>query len=260
MDYLISDMWDYLMSTVAGTLEYKALVVVGMLLALLVLVVPGRKVSDRVAFAALAAYLTLVFASTVLLRTTGHGTGLSLVPFSSYNEAFIHGNRRLMFEILENIALFMPAGLALGYLCRRSGFWASALAIVGTAMFSVGIECLQYIYEVGVFEFDDLFNNILGLIIGFAIARLICSLFMPREKSADTPDATRIKNAALNAPGVKNAPRQKKQKWPPRIQDEQPKPQAPQGGYNAAAPGQTRIINKPANDEFADLKGNTKRW
>lgn len=203
MDYLISDMWEYFMTTVSGTLEYKALIVVGMLLALLVLVVPGRKVSDRVAFAALAAYLTLVFASTVLLRTTAHGSGISLVPFSSYREAFIVGNRSLAFEILENIVLFMPAGLALGYLCRNSGTGASLLAIAGTAMFSVGIEFLQYVYGVGVLEFDDLFNNTLGIIIGFVIARLLCAPFTSRKKDS--------KSGADGAQGAKrewnNSPR-----------------------------------------------------
>lgn len=183
MDYLVSDMWDYFITTVSGTLEYKALIVLGMLLALLVLVVPGRKISDRVAFAALAAYLTLVFASTVLLRTTAHGGGVSLVPFSTYTQAFIVGNRTLAFEILENIVLFIPAGLALGYLCRNSGAGASLLAIVGTAMFSMGIEFLQYVYGVGVLEFDDLFNNTLGIVIGFAVARLICAPFTSKKPS-----------------------------------------------------------------------------
>ena len=202
MDYLISDMWDYLMSTVSGTLEYKALVVMGMLLALLVLVVPGRKLGDRIAFAALAAYLTLVFASTVLLRSTAHSTGLSLVPFSTYAVAFGEGNRTILFEILENIVLFIPAGLALGYLSRESGFWASLLAIAGTAMFSLGIECLQYIYEVGICEFDDFFNNTLGIVIGFVVARLICAPFTHGKKSpvAQTPQTPQVPHAQHSEP------------------------------------------------------------
>lgn len=287
MDYLISDMWDYLMSTVAGTLEYKALIVVGMLLALLVLVVPGRKLSDRVAFAALAAYLTLVFASTVLLRTTADGGGVSLTPFSSYAQVFA-GNRKLLFENLENIVLFVPAGLALGYLCRNAKFWECLLAIVGTAMFSVGIETLQYIYKVGVLEFDDLFNNTLGIIVGFAFARGICSLFRPRNKAASKqgaapkPEPAPAQAAVQAAPGqtrVDVGRQQAKASAPartPRAPQGQPHTQGqwdpktqPQDMYQdtypndadyAADSGQTRVIGNPADyAEAESWRGGTRR-
>ena len=178
MDYLISDIWDYFIATVSGTLEYKALVVMGLLLAVLVLAVPGRRLDDRIAFAALAAYLSLVFASTVLLRTTEHASGLSLVPFSTYTQA-LGGNRTYIFEILENIVLFVPAGIALGYLCRASGICASVIAIAGTALFSVGIEFMQYIYSVGVCELDDVFSNTLGILVGFFAVRLIGRVLKP---------------------------------------------------------------------------------
>ena len=199
MDYLISDIWDYFIATVSGTLEYKALVVMGLLLAVLVLAVPGRRLDDRIAFAALAAYLSLVFASTVLLRTTEHASGLSLVLFSTYTQA-LGGNRTYIFEILENIVLFVPAGIALGYLCRAStvvadrhddivkatfdysfagGTFENVIAIAGTALFSVGIEFMQYIYSVGVCELDDVFSNTLGILVGFFAVRLIGRVLKP---------------------------------------------------------------------------------
>ena len=245
MDYLISDMWEYFMTTVSGTLEYKALIVVGMLLALLVLVVPGRKVSDRVAFAALAAYLTLVFASTVLLRTTAHGSGISLVPFSSYREAFIVGNRSLAFEILENIVLFMPAGLALGYLCRNSGTGASLLAIAGTAMFSVGIEFLQYVYGVGVLEFDDLFNNTLGIIIGFAIARLLYAPFTSRKKTSEPAPADNGKRKWNNSPEIGMRGLRRKPAAPPKQAPVAAPRQAP-----AAANWQAPVANETSGSAY----------
>lgn len=239
MDYLISDMWDYLMTTVSETLEYKALIAVGLLLALLVLVVPGRKMSDRIAFAALAAYLTLVFASTVLLRSTETSSGLSLVPFSSYAAAFGQGNQRLMFEIFENIILFIPAGLALGYLSRHSGVWESILAIAGTAMFSVGIECLQYVYHVGICEFDDLFNNTLGIVIGFVVARAICAPFISRRK-----------------PGVQGPAQQQGAAGQTTVMERQPRPAGVEWRDNVPrnANGSSRGL------EDNPWKGNTKRW
>lgn len=181
MDYLISDMWDYFTSTVAVTLEYKALVALGLLLGILVLAVPGRKLSDRAAFAALAAYLSLVFASTVLFRpevVAGAHTDL----FWSYTAA-LHGDSSAALQILENIVLFAPAGLALGYLCRRSGAWENLLALAGGTLFSFAIEYLQLIYDVGYCDCDDIVSNIIGLLIGFIVVRAVCRVFGIKHES-----------------------------------------------------------------------------
>lgn len=185
MDYLISDMWDYLVATAAETLEYKALIILGALLALLTLVVPGRKMSDRIALAVLAAFLTLVFASTVLFRTQVQGAVNNFVPFFTWQQALATHNSSLFMQIVENIVLFIPAGIALGWLCRDARWWESVIAIAGVAMFSIGIEVLQLHYSIGMCDIDDVIDNTLGVVIGFLAMWGLCRLLRPKRGGGD---------------------------------------------------------------------------
>lgn len=183
MDYLISDMWNYLVATASETLEYKALIALGLLLALLILVVPGRKVSDRIALASLAAFLTLVFASTVLFRTEVSVSANNFVPFFTWQRALSMQNIQLLLQNIENIVLFIPAGIALGWLCRDAKPWECIIAIAGVALFSVAIELLQLHYSIGMCDIDDVIDNTLGVVIGFMVPWVLCKVL--RTKKGD---------------------------------------------------------------------------
>lgn len=172
MDYLIGNMWNYALATLAGTADYKTAAVLVVLLSALMLVIPGRRLSERVATAALVAYLSLVFASTVLLRAPAPGTGIAPYPFWSWAAAY-NGDRQLMLEIVENMLLFVPIGVALGYLCRDAGRNQQLAAIAFCAVFSLAIELIQLATGVGLCEFDDVFGNTVGATAGFLAAKLV---------------------------------------------------------------------------------------
>lgn len=173
MDYLLSDMWKYAKNTLLGVMGYQAGFVLLVLVALLALIIPGRKMGDRIVVAALLAYLVFVFSSTVLLRDQTSTATVILTPFRSWRLGIFGGNRQMLLEDLENVALFVPVGLGLGYISRDSDFYTGLLSVTYVFIFSASIELLQYISAVGTCEFDDVFNNTLGAVLGFVIARWI---------------------------------------------------------------------------------------
>ena len=123
-----------------------------------------KKNTYRSILPALYAFLILWF--TVL------GRGLSPEPpklelFWSYQEWF-SGKWDIGFQILGNIAMFAPLGFMLSGTCRKR--W-SAVAIA--LLLSCVIETSQLLSMRGLFEFDDIFNNTLGSLIGSGLHAVI---------------------------------------------------------------------------------------
>lgn len=109
----------------------------------------------------------------VILRTTlwrnGEGTPVhSLRLLQSYRDAVITGNVEIYRSNFMNVALFFPAGLLMAALLpRRWPRWARCLVTVLTlAAASVAIEYLQYSYNLGKCEADDVMHNTLGALLG----------------------------------------------------------------------------------------------
>jgi len=78
-------------------------------------------------------------------------------------------------EILLNIALFVPLGYFLaavldGSAVKRFGLLAAGLSLV----ISVAIEGMQYVDGLGLAEWDDVFNNVLGPVLGLAFISCLC--------------------------------------------------------------------------------------
>lgn len=69
-------------------------------------------------------------------------------------------------QILANVIMFLPVGVLAGRIWRWRGLWAAA-------GLSAAIEILQLITARGLCEFDDVFHNMVGAIIGVGIA-MIC--------------------------------------------------------------------------------------
>ena len=82
--------------------------------------------------------------------------------FWSY-KMWIHGDAQMGWEIVLNIALFMPVGFMLAawkneWSVRRRLCWSVVLC----CLISVGIEVSQLVFRLGTFEFDDILNNTVG--------------------------------------------------------------------------------------------------
>ena len=89
-----------------------------------------------------------------------------LVPFWEYANV-IKGVRRVYYikQIIGNLIMLMPLGLMLPTLKKVNSKQVFLIAL----LFSVGIETVQFITGRGLMEFDDVFNNTVGAVLGFLI-------------------------------------------------------------------------------------------
>lgn len=129
--------------------------------------------------AAFVLYLSVVLWYTVLKRPVGlYFSQFEL--FWSYRRWFA-GSAYMGREILANVAMFVPFGFMLSGLIAReesaagpAARWRQAmLCILCAATFSLLIESLQLFWNRGLFEWDDLFNNSIGAVLGILLHRAL---------------------------------------------------------------------------------------
>lgn len=124
-----------------------------------------------------AFYLVMLLAVTFLGRADVEG--VSIIPFSSYIEAWKKASLIAWRNIAINIIMFIPFGFLLPLIFKKAD---NLLQIsVFTAVFSLGIEFLQMLSHRGVFEIDDIINNFIGSIIGYTILKSICKYIENKE-------------------------------------------------------------------------------
>ena len=114
----------------------------------------------------LIVYVFLLLGFTVFWREISFSIPKTTFLWS-YKEWF-KGNWTIGYQILGNIAMFIPFGfLFTSVLSRKQLLWA----ILASVCFSFIIECLQLFLYRGLFELDDVFNNALGCVLGSALNR-----------------------------------------------------------------------------------------
>lgn len=125
-------------------------------------------------------YLAVVFGAVFGSRGGGFGQAqVHWQPFSSYREAWYTFSARAWRNLILNILMFLPMGGLLPFVfqkCRK--FWITYLAGFGI---SVLIEFVQFVTKRGVVEFDDVFNNTLGTMIGYGLAVIVLTILL-RQK------------------------------------------------------------------------------
>lgn len=114
----------------------------------------------------LVVYFSFVLSVTLISRVPSIRPRYNLKLFWSV-EAALAGRKYLAGEILANTLMFVPAGAVLAWLLRKRKLWFPMLAGM---LLSMSIEVVQLFSKRGYFEFDDIFFNTLGCVIGvFAI-------------------------------------------------------------------------------------------
>lgn len=92
--------------------------------------------------------------------------------FYSYKSAWRSFNVMEWRNLILNIAMFVPFGFLLpmsfGFFQK---FWKTYLA---GFLVTFGIESAQLIFKMGVVECDDVFNNFLGVMIGYGFYAIVC--------------------------------------------------------------------------------------
>lgn len=112
-------------------------------------------------------YVIMVIGVTFLNRGSNYQGGMGLSFLSSYREAWYSFSVRHWQFVLLNIFMFVPFGILLPLL--YSSFKRAIWTIGAAFLFTLSIESFQLITGYGIFEIDDLFNNLLGAIIGYGI-------------------------------------------------------------------------------------------
>ena len=111
-------------------------------------------------------YLFLLFSLTVLFRPDQDVRTIDQIPFWSYRTVRGGEHELLLTQMIMNVLAFIPVGLLLGCAFDRMKWWKVALIGGG---FSVLIETLQFMLKRGFAEFDDVFHNVLGCLIGYGV-------------------------------------------------------------------------------------------
>ena len=124
----------------------------------------GRmKASTALALPLFVFYLCFVLTITLIERVPGDVPRYELELLWSYTD-ILHGRTGLIPEVFWNVVLFFPVGWILSTCLPRKREWWSV--VIGMLL-SIGIEVTQLITRRGLFEFDDIFNNTLGTLIGW---------------------------------------------------------------------------------------------
>ena len=113
----------------------------------------------------LVACIFYIFDTTVISRKVGESVGYNLHPFWSYR-AIHDGDEGLLIQNVLNVLMFVPVGLLFRLSFHSTKWWHALL--VGLAL-SFSIELLQYLLHRGFAEFDDVFHNVLGCLVGFGV-------------------------------------------------------------------------------------------
>ncbi len=115
-------------------------------------------------------YIVVVLGATTLSRFGYYENVIRLQPFYSYKEAWNDFSVIEWRNIILNILMFVPFGFLLPFLWpkfEKTG-WTYLAGFAMTAL----IEGLQLVLRRGIFETDDLLNNLLGTMIGYGFYRL----------------------------------------------------------------------------------------
>lgn len=113
----------------------------------------------------LVEYLFWIYCMTVFFRDVQRSRTFNLTPFWSYR-AIRSGNPLLLLQDILNVVAFIPVGLLLGCTIGRLKCWQ--VLLIGLAL-SMCIEILQLFLLRGFAEFDDLFHNMVGCLVGYGV-------------------------------------------------------------------------------------------
>lgn len=89
-----------------------------------------------------------------------------------------------------NIIMFVPMGYFLPIVTKRARNWWNVI-LFGVGI-SFGIELLQYVTLLGMFDVDDLFNNTIGVVIGWIIWKIFLEKKLRNESDRAVTDCDKM--------------------------------------------------------------------
>ena len=120
-------------------------------------------------------YICVVLGITVFYRLPYDYVRYNTELFWSYKKA--QENGKLLLEIALNYLMLLPFGVMASLYYKRR--WV----VITGFLFSTAIELTQFFMQRGLFEFDDIIGNTLGVLIGVGIYSLLRTLGNRRQRS-----------------------------------------------------------------------------
>lgn len=87
-------------------------------------------------------------------------------------------------QMIGNVIMYRPFGFLFPFLLeeKSSGWKLFAITLIAGLAISFSTESMQFLLKIGLFEFDDLFHNGLGIVIGFLIHLVFVRIVINHEK------------------------------------------------------------------------------
>lgn len=118
--------------------------------------------------------LFVIYSSTIIFRPGNYEDAYDFTPFWSY-KAILDGQSFLLAENMMNVVIFIPIGLLIGMGFTKCTWWK---AIGVGCLFSFSIELLQFVFNRGFCEVDDVIHNTLGCAIGWLLTQVSRSIVL----------------------------------------------------------------------------------
>lgn len=125
------------------------------------------------AWALVIGYVAHVLYVTVFGRAEVEEIKYNFMPFWSYIATMRGEGVNLMRVNYLNVTMFVPMGILLWCAMGRKEWWKVLLTLV---LFSASIEVLQLVLKRGFCEFDDVFHNAIGGMIGYYFCALVVKI------------------------------------------------------------------------------------
>ena len=147
--------------------------IIGLIATLIILIADKIKKRDisaifrHVMTALCIIYLLYLLTVTVFLREGNFEVKIrsELIPFKNLYNIFKNKTYRELIEVIANILVFVPYGFLLKSIMPKKKYLPIALGAVTT----VSIEIIHYFSKRGVFDVNDMINNLIGVLIGCGI-------------------------------------------------------------------------------------------
>lgn len=97
-----------------------------------------------------------------------------IIPRNKYYLVSI-GWMPAVWEVVDNILLFIPLGILLPMVCVHISWKKVAIIAIAT---SASIEVCQLVFRLGLFELNDILHNTLGAVVGYSIYLLFTKIKM----------------------------------------------------------------------------------
>jgi len=120
-------------------------------------------------------YIVFILSETIIDRLETDECKYKLLPFWSYL-ALIRGEGVNIWRcIYLNVLFFIPLGALLWLAFKNRKWWKTLLFSI---VLSLCVEIAQLVLKRGLCEFDDVFHNALGGMIGFFVCGLVTKVWL----------------------------------------------------------------------------------